>query len=457
MTGPGPATDSAPTVPSAPATTARRPSELVRAFVRSPLEPASWWATVAIFLGLFIAALAAGLLSFLFSTGGSLLIWLVGIPFIALGLELSRVVARVERWRMRLVDPRPLVPHPYRPLNGMPRAPYGEWLRTWAEAEFLDANRWRDVVYVLVLLPLAILEFAVSIGMWVTAVALLLTPIAVVLVVAGFPAVTRETSTATWAVGAAASFLVGVVLVPVAASVSRGLVVLHRAVVQGLLCVDPTEGLRRDVERLRESRSAAIEAEASELRRIERDIHDGAQQRLVSLTIDLGRAEERIDTDPAAAKAIIAEARVQARTALSELRALVRGTMPAILVDRGLDAALASVAASCPVPTTLDSSLAAGERLSPAVERAAYFVVVEALANVAKHSGASRAEVRLLRGPSNLAIEVHDDGTGGADLTPGGGLAGLRDRVAALDGSLTVTSPAGGPTEVRAQLPLSAV
>jgi signal transduction histidine kinase len=211
------------------------------------------------------------------------------------------------------------------------------------------------------------------------------------------------------------------------------------------------------VARLRESRSAAIEAEASELRRIERDLHDGAQQRLVSLVMELGRAEERIDSDPAAAKAIVAEARGEARLALSELRALVRGTMPAILVDRGLEAALASVAAGCPVPTTLDSTLAPGERLSSAVERAAYFVVVEALANLAKHSRASRADVRLLRGPSYLAIEVRDDGGGGATISPGGGLAGLRDRVGALDGSLAVTSPPGGPTEVRVELPLGAV
>ena len=449
----GLATDPVPAVPAAPAP---RPAALVRAFLRSPFEAASWWATIAIVLGLGIAVAGGGLLSAAFSTGGSLLIWLVGIPLIALGLELSRLVARVERWRMTLVDPRPLLPHPYQPLNGMPRAPYGAWLRTWAEAQFLDANRWRDVVYVLLLAPLAAIEFTISIGLWVTAAALLLTPALVAVLVSVIPESRNQVPVSTWAVAGAIAFAVGLLLVPVAASVSRGLIALHRAVVQGLLCVDPAAALRQDVERLRESRSAAIEAEASELRRIERDIHDGAQQRLVSLTIDLGRAEERIDTDPAAAKAIVAEARVQARLALSELRALVRGTMPAILVDRGLEAALASVAAGCPVPTTLDSTLAAGERLSPAVERAAYFVVVEALANVAKHSRASRAEVRLLRGPSNLAIEVRDDGDGGATVSPGGGLSGLRDRVAALDGSLAVTSPPGGPTEVRAELPLAA-
>lgn len=449
------ATGPAPGLPTAPAPV-RRPAELLRAFLRSPFEAASWWAAISISLGLVIAVTSATLLSAAFSTGGSLLIWLVGIPLIAAGLELSRVVARIERWRMTLHDPRPLLPHAYQPLNGLPRAPYAAWLRTWAEAEFLDANRWRDVVYVIILVPLAALEFTLAIGLWITAGTLLLVP----LVLLGFRIAARGpilgAPDSAWLLAGVGSLLLGLLLVPVSASVSRGLIALHRAVVQGLLCVDPAAALRQDVERLRESRSAAIEAEASELRRIERDIHDGAQQRLVSLTIDLGRAEERIDTDPAAAKVIIAEARDQARLALSELRALVRGTMPAILVDRGLEAALASVAAACPVPTTLDSSLAPGERLSPAVERAAYFVVVEALANVAKHSGAGRAEVRLLRGPSNLAIEVHDDGTGGATPSEGGGLAGLRDRVGALDGSLTVTSPPGGPTEVRAELPLAA-
>jgi signal transduction histidine kinase len=451
----GLATDPVPT--PAPVAPAPRPAALVRAFLRSPFEAASWWATIAIILGLGVAFVSAGLLSFLFSTGGSLLIWLVGIPIIAAGLELTRYVARVERWRMALVDPRPLLPHAYRAVDWVPRAPYGAWLRAWAEAQFLDANRWRDVVYVLLLVPLAAIEFAISIGLWVTATALLLTPALIAVLVSVIPGSRNQVPVSTWVAASAIAFAVGLVLVPVAASVSRGLIALHRAVVQGLLCVDPAAALRQDVERLRESRSAAIEAEASELRRIERDIHDGAQQRLVSLTIDLGRAEERIDTDPAAAKAIVAEARVQARLALSELRALVRGTMPAILVDRGLEAALASVAAGCPVPTTLDSTLAVGERLSPAVERAAYFVVVEALANVAKHSQASHAEVRLLRGPSNLAIEVRDDGAGGATVEPGGGLSGLRDRVAALDGSLEVTSPPGGPTEVRAELPLAAV
>ena len=140
--------------PGDPAATVARPADLLRAFLRSPFQSASWLATIAIVLGLGVTILSVAALSVCFSTGGSLLIWLVGIPIIALGIEVSRLFARVERWRMTLVDPRPLVAHAYQPLNGWPRAPYGAWLRTWAEAQFLDANRWRDVVYVLILLPL---------------------------------------------------------------------------------------------------------------------------------------------------------------------------------------------------------------------------------------------------------------------------------------------------------------
>ncbi|MCJ7711253.1 MAG: sensor histidine kinase, partial [Chloroflexi bacterium] len=213
--------------------------------------------------------------------------------------------------------------------------------------------------------------------------------------------------------------------------------------------------LRRDVERLRDTRSAALEVEASELRRIERDLHDGAQQRLVMLAIDLGLAEERIDTDPAAARRLVVDAREQARQALAELREVVRGVAPSILVDRGLVAALGALAGRCPVPTYVDSSLGMGQRLPHAVERASYYVVAEALANVAKHSGATRCSVFLRASSGWLFVEVRDDGTGGAAISPGGGLAGLRDRVQALDGTLEVVSPAGGPTSLRVSIPVA--
>jgi signal transduction histidine kinase len=441
---------SIPAVPGAP----RAGQNLVLAFLRSPLDPATWRATLAILLGFGVAILSIATLSACFSTGGSLLIWLVGIPIVALGIEFARAFARVERWRMAMVDRRPLLPHPYRPFDGRPRSPYGPWLRRWAEAQFLDPNRWRDVVYVLVLFPLAGLEFGVAVGLWVSAAGLIAGP----LLFAGLGSVGVHRFLpefpAAGAVVVAVAVLVGLALVPVAASATRGLVILHRAVVEGLLCVSPTAALRQDVERLRGSRSAALELEASELQRIERDLHDGAQQRLVALAIDLGLAEDRIDSDPAAAKALVSGARDQARQALSELRDLVRGTAPAILLDRGLVAAIGAVAGGCPVPTVVDSTLSRGERLPPATERAAYFVVAESLANVAKHSSATRCEVRLGHEGGQLVVVVQDDGTGGATVTLGGGLAGLRDRVQALDGSLAVSSPAGGPTVVHMELPI---
>ena len=441
-----------PGPPAAPA----RPRGPLRGILLSPIEPGTWRANLAIGLGLGVAVLSFSLLTTFFSMGGSLLFMLIGIPFIALGIECARAFARVERWRMTMVDGRPLLPHPYRPVDHSPRAPYGPWVRQWAEGEFLDANRWLDVVYVVVALPLAILEFTVSVTLWALALGLILAPLAFL----GVRSVEFQLHLGGLAVDRTelmvAAALVGLVLLPVAALISRGLMVMHRAVVEGLLCVSPSTALRLDVERLRGSRSAALELEASELRRIERDLHDGAQQRLVMMAIDLGLAEERIDADPAAAKALITDAREQAQQALGELRDLVRGVAPSILLDRGLVAALGAVAGRSPVPTFVDSALAAGERLPHAVERAAYFVVAEALANVAKHSSATRCDVSLRSEPGRLLVEVRDDGVGGATMAPGGGLAGLRDRVQAIDGTLEVSSPAGGPTVVRVTMPVSA-
>ena len=231
---------------------------------------------------------------------------------------------------------------------------------------------------------------------------------------------------------------------------------LHRAVVAGLLCESEQRALERRVETLEGSRKAVIDVEASELRRIERDLHDGAQQRLVMLTIDLGLAAERIDTDPAAARALVVEAQDQARLALAELRDLVRGIAPAILLDRGLVPALSAIAGRCPVPTAVASTLPEGERLPDAVERAAYFVVAEAAGQrrQARVGGALR-DPRAGREARTLVVEIWDDGAGGARVVPGGGLAGLAGRVEALDGSLTIESPAGGPTTVRAEFPVA--
>ncbi|MCJ7712345.1 MAG: sensor domain-containing protein, partial [Chloroflexi bacterium] len=300
--------------------------DAMRSFAWSPFAIKTWRAVLAVGLGLFVSIASVSVLSTLFSIGGSLLFLIVGIPFVGLGIEAARVFARVERWRMSMVDGQPLMAHPYRGFDPAPRAPWGPWVRQWAEAEFLDANRWLDVLYVLVAMPLTIIEFTVSVILWSTSIALMLAPLLWM--------AARSTSPGgfVWLPGAvdpvafvAVLFVIGLLLLPVAASVTRGLIVLHRAVVQGMLCVDPSAALRRDVERLRDTRSAALEVEASELRRIERDLHDGAQQRLVLMAIDLGLAEERIDTDPAAARRLVVVARVQARQALAELREVVRG------------------------------------------------------------------------------------------------------------------------------------
>ena len=426
---------------------ARRARSPLRAFLLSPIHPATWYSNAAIGLGLFIGIFSFAIVVSLASAGFGTLVVGVGVLLLVAGIEGSRVVARIERARMALgAAGRPLA-HPYRPLTGS----LGNLIR----AEFADENRWRDVLYVAVNFPLSIIEFVVILGAWGLALWLLTMPV-------WYDAVAGASLPAdlSWLAGHDAPLIViralaGAALLPVAASLSQLVMALHRGVVAGLLCTSESRELRRQVETLRESRSAVIDVEASELHRIERDLHDGAQQRLVMLTIDLGLASERIDTDPAAARQLVLEGQEQARQALAELRDLVRGIAPSILLDRGLVPALGSIAARGSVPTVVRSDLLAGERLPLGVERAAYFVVAEALANVAKHSAAHRCEVLCRREGTRLVVEVSDDGIGGAAVQPSGGLAGLAGRVAGVDGTFSVSSPAGGPTLVRAEFPVA--
>jgi signal transduction histidine kinase len=419
----------------------------IGAFLLSPLHPATWYATLAIVLGFWVELFAFGLAAAAFSSGVSLLF--VGIGFVVIGLTIEgcRLVARIERSRATLADPRPLLPHPYRP--------YGTGIRDLLLAVFGDFNRWRDVVYVFVAFPLTALEFIVVVVLWAASLTLLSLPLW--FTTAGLPAGVGAALPASPETIVLVGVLLGVVLLPVAATVSQGLMTLHRAVVAGLLCESERRVLERRVETLEDSRRAVIDVEATELRRIERDLHDGAQQRLVMLTIDLGMAVEKIDADPAGARTLVVEAQDQARLALAELRDLVRGIAPAILLDRGLVPALSALAGRSPVPATVASTLPEGIRLSDAVERAGYFVVAESLANVAKHASATRCEVRCRAEERGLVVETWDNGAGGARVVPGGGLAGLAGRVEALDGSLSVESPPGGPTTIRAEFPVRAV
>jgi signal transduction histidine kinase len=214
--------------------------------------------------------------------------------------------------------------------------------------------------------------------------------------------------------------------------------------------------MRDKIADLSEQRAAAVSAEATGLRRLERDIHDGPQQRLVRLAMDLGRAQQQLDANPSAVRQTLDEAVAQTRDTLDELRALSRGIAPPVLTDRGLPSALAALASRCTVPIDLavDPQLGtAAGRLDPAVENTAYFMVAEALANIAKHSLASEGWIRVARVDRLLSILVVDDGGGGAHVAKGHGLAGLADRVRANGGTLTVTSPIGGPTEIKAELP----
>ncbi|MBS1883340.1 MAG: histidine kinase [Actinobacteria bacterium] len=204
------------------------------------------------------------------------------------------------------------------------------------------------------------------------------------------------------------------------------------------------------VETLTETRRGALDVQAAELRRIERDLHDGAQARLVALSMQLGRAEEGLADRPEIA-ALVRQARAEATAANAELRDLARGIAPPVLADRGLAAAVEALAGRSPVPVTVDARL--GRRPAPVIESAAYFVVAESLTNVAKHAPGARAAVTIRLDGDDLDVVVADDGPGGADLAAGSGLDGLRRRVAALDGEMEIASPAGEGTRIEVRLP----
>jgi signal transduction histidine kinase len=227
-------------------------------------------------------------------------------------------------------------------------------------------------------------------------------------------------------------------------------IVLAAEVVSTLLASPRQAEMAERIETLESTRAGAVDAQETALRRIERDLHDGAQARLVALGMSLGMAEQKLADDPARVGELIAEARLGAEQALRELRDLARGIHPPVLADRGLEAALSSLANSTPMKVTLSVDL--DERPPQAVESAAYFVVAEALANAGKHAQAKRLDVRVVRTTDLVDVRVEDDGVGGAD-PEGSGLRGLRRRVEALDGTLSVISPRGGPTRIRAQLP----
>ena len=242
----------------------------------------------------------------------------------------------------------------------------------------------------------------------------------------------------------------GIMLLVAAPWLTAAIGSLDATVARALLGPSRAEELEHRVERLAETRAGVVDAADAERRRLERDLHDGTQQRLVSLAMRLGLARaER--PDEAQAHQVIAEAHEEAKAALAELRHLVRGLHPAVLEDRGLDAALSGVAARLPIPVRLTVDVP--RRPSPTIEAVAYFVVSEGLTNIAKHAQASQAEVFVQRTNGRLHIIVSDDGVGGADPARGTGLAGLAKRAASVDGTFEIASPPGGPTLLTVELP----
>jgi signal transduction histidine kinase len=338
------------------------------------------------------------------------------------------------------------VPSPYRRLPPGPKL-----ARVRAE----DPAVWRDLAYLLLLLPIGCAEFAGVIAGFVFVLATITLPAWLFVAFPDGALLWQEVRIDTFP----EALTVAVVALPVSALAGylliAGLSQAHIALGRALLGPSRRARLTERVEELTESRSRVIAVALAERRRIERDLHDGAQQRLISLAMDLGMARQKISTDPEAARALVEEAHEEAKRTSADIRDLVRGIHPAVLSDRGLDAAISALADRCPVPVEVDVEL--DRRPPEVVETTAYFVVAEALANVAKHSGASEAQVSVWRAPEDvLVVEIVDDGKGGADPEAGTGLAGLADRLAALDGRLFVESPAGGPTRVGAELLLGA-
>lgn len=255
-------------------------------------------------------------------------------------------------------------------------------------------------------------------------------------------------------------FIVGAVFAATLPFVTRGLTLMHEGIARGLLGSWRSEALQREVADLSASRGAAVAAEDQALRRLERDLHDGPQQRLIRLQMDIAAAERQLADNPEAAATLLADARKQAGDTLEELRALSRGFAPPLLQDRGLVAAAESLAARSPIPIIVVCSLPTGERFSPELERNAYYVLAELAANLAKHSGASAARLSIDRtedaaGTPALTVWLTDNGRGGAVSLPGHGLAGLAERVHGLRGEFTVDSLVGGPTRIGARIPLS--
>ncbi|WP_158852921.1 sensor histidine kinase [Saccharothrix deserti] len=362
-----------------------------------------------------------------------LLLVVAGGPLVALP------VARVERLRLRLVHADP-VPWPHSSTRG------GGWTG-WLRRQYTEPATWRKLAY-LVVVTLAALPSAALVLTMMVVVSLVISPL---LVTPDRPLALGLGRASTVAETLPYSLL-GVALFPVALYLFAGLAGLHATAARALLSGVSDERLRTELVEVSQSRERLVNAFEVERRRIERDLHDGAQQRVVSLILQLGLAKLEMPPDSPGTESV-ANAHEQAEQLLAELREFIHGIHPQALSDLGLPAALQELADRSATPVTVDCAIP--ERPSGAVEGAGYFVVAEALSNSSKHSGATEIQVTAKVRRNVLTVEITDNGRGGADAGRGTGLTGLADRAAAIGGTLSLSSPIGGPTTVRAEFPCS--
>lgn len=408
-----------------------------------------------------VVTIAFGLLTGLVSAGASLLTIFIGVFLLTLALWLARWFGEVELTRLEWAGQREITrPRWKRPGDGF-------WSTVLTPLS--DPHGWVYLIHGM------IVNFAVGLFTWsvvLTWVAGSLGGLTYWFWSAFLPEddfylseviVSFLTGGAVHVDGRAAEsvmhLIFGAIFLVTVPFITRGMLRLHHLIARAMLGTWRSEELAEQVGELSASRGAAVAAEGHSLRRLERDIHDGPQQRLVRLQMDLASAERALDTDPDAARERLAEAAAQSREALEELRALSRGFAPPILLDRGLVAALESLALRSPVPVTV-TSVTTGAPLPAEVERNAYFIVSELVTNASKHAEASAIGVQVSvtgeAGAQVLEVIVGDNGRGGARIVEGHGLAGLVERSHGLGGTLDIESAEGGPTTVTARIPLSA-
>ncbi|NJP66217.1 sensor histidine kinase [Streptomyces spiramenti] len=427
------------------ATTGRpawRTAALVAVGPRTLREGAHLLLNFPVALATFVAAVT------LLSLSAGLLVTFVGLPLLCLTLVAARGFGFVERARARgllgsaVADPAPLR-----------RRDDRRGFFPWMGSVLRSGQCWRPTVYTLVHLPWALITFSAVVVLWSAGFSAAAYPLWFWWLPADHrPGINVDGQGGGWIWDSPGEVLLvmvaGAVTLWLAGWLIRGMAVVDRLLVAGLL--GPSSEEQR-VRQLETGRSQVADSSAADLRRIERDLHDGAQARLVALAMDLGLAKEKLSEDPEAAARMVDAAHGEVKLALRELRDLARGIHPAILTDRGLGPALSAVASRCTVPVRVEVDLT--ERPAPAIEGIAYYTVSELLQNVSKHSRASGAVLDVWRADDRLLLRVADDGVGGAVTDRGSGLAGLSERLSAVDGMLAVSSPQGGPTTVSAVLP----